>query len=467
MPLSPGARWPPALTVTLPAAPTPLKMPPLLTVIGPASEPSTSICPALRHFAATLGPFLPDFPVPCLSRAEWNARFAGTDASVRRAAPVGAPTSRPVAANTPSPPPARSPLRGLLTPLTATAIAALVLGLALTPGVLVFPADRVHSPETDRMLEIAKGVAGQLEVRRRQLELALAEDCSALLKRQSTGSLLPPRPANVHVQMPPAAPGTPGAPNPPSQMVELPARVDGGTVIVVASHMFGSGFFIAADTIVTNRHVVGEEDRVRVANTAIGIVEAEVIARGGLAPAGSLNYDDFAVLRVPAQPKANPFHLAAPPERLQNVVAVGFPALAMTTDTAFDRLKRGDKSASSALNPVITEGQVNHLQPQPAAGATLVVHSAEVSPGNSGGPLVDLCGRVIGVNTFSLSDKTMTWRYALGSDGLRRFLQSAKLNAPFDGAPCTPLIVAAASPPAEAVKAPAPAPPLPPANKRN
>jgi hypothetical protein len=134
-----------------------------------------------------------------------------------------------------------------------------------------------------------------------------------------------------------------------------------------------------------------------------------------------------------------------------------------------DRLEHGDKSAISALNPEISEGDVNHIQPQEAASATLVVHGADTSSGYQGGPLIDLCGRVVGINTFAPADKTIAWRYALGSDSLLRFLQKAGLNAPLDAASCTPRIAAAAlpqpgaakaaSPPAEAVKAPAPSAP--------
>jgi len=429
----------------------------ILPLALPPDERSRS-----RHFAATLGPLLPDFPVPPLSRADWGARFAGANASARRpAAPAAAPPAPPAGENTAARPPGPKPLRGLRVPLIAAGIAALVFGLAMTPGVLVFPADRSHTPESERMLAIAKNVAGQLEVRRRQLEEALAEDCTALIKRLTTGALLPPQPADVQVQLPPV----PGAPNSSSQTVGLPARVDPGTVLVVASKTIGSGFFTADDTIVTGRDVVGADDTVWVANKAIGALEAKVIARGGAAPDGSAGYDDFAVLRVPAQTGAKPFHLASPPQRLQPVIAVGFPRATMA-DGVLDRLRGGDRSASSALSPEISAGEVNDIQPQAQAGVTLIVHGADTSSGYQGGPLIDLCGRVVGINMFTPSDKAIAWRYALGSDGLLGVLQKAGSHPQLEAASCTPRIAGAtspqaeaaktASPPAEAVKAPAP-----------
>jgi S1-C subfamily serine protease len=75
-----------------------------------------------------------------------------------------------------------------------------------------------------------------------------------------------------------------------------------------------------------------------------------------------------------------------------------------------------------------------------------VLHGAEIAPGNSGGPLVGYCGRVLGVNTFAIADRNLpiTARYALGADGLGRFLESIGAAARMEDKSCEPQVSTAA-----------------------
>ncbi|MFD2855220.1 trypsin-like peptidase domain-containing protein [Seohaeicola zhoushanensis] len=122
---------------------------------------------------------------------------------------------------------------------------------------------------------------------------------------------------------------------------------------------------------------------------------AEVVKTlGPLTEAGG----DFALLKIAdvAMPGFT-LHVPSAPLTLTNVVAAGYPGDVLETDAAFAALKAGDLAAVPGLT--VTDGIVNTEQ-QLAPGTHVLMHSAALSSGNSGGPLVDMCGRLVGVNTF-------------------------------------------------------------------
>jgi hypothetical protein len=401
------------------------------------------------HFAATVGRFMPDFPLPPLSRAEWLPRFV---ASGSQSAPPPAPAApAPTVARTASTPEGRRSFRA---PIVALAIAAIEFALLMIPGVLSFSADQRSMAHARQKAQIARNVTEQMEARRHQLEAALAADCPILL--QSAESLLPPRLADLKV-------GAQGS--------EFISRVDAGTVLVMTETGAGSGFFVTNDTILTAGQIA-QQRNVRVSNKLIGLVDAKVVAHGGGDAASGL--DDLALLRVTPQPKAVPFELGGAGERAQRVAAIGYPAMRPGTDSAVERLRRGDAQASASLSPVITEGSIGHIEPPGDGGVTLIVHGAEVSQGAGGGPIVDLCGRVLGMSTFGPEDETVVWRVALGSDGLARFLERNAATPRLDTAACSPRTVASARQapdqakmPAQPGRAPEASPPPPPPVPRN
>jgi serine protease Do len=160
--------------------------------------------------------------------------------------------------------------------------------------------------------------------------------------------------------------------------------------VLVAERGRGSGFFVAPDGyLITNAHVVANATRIRVLVPAPGDSPREYIA----AVAGIDADNDLALLKIDAQPVPF-FDLThdATPRQGQLVLAYGSPmGLA--------------QSASLGLVSAV-DRQLNPDDPR-----IYIQTDASMNPGNSGGPLVDLEGQLLGINTMILSQSG-------GSEGL-------------------------------------------------
>jgi len=413
-------------------------------------------------FAATLGPYLPQFPTPAVTLTEWASTFGPNQPTV--GAPPQADVSR--AAGSPAAPQlVRASARravGLVAPAVAVALAALTLGVLNMPGILDFGIEQAKASE------IEQAILRSIILRRDQLDRALAADCAQL--GNAATELVPPAPEAIKVppssvtDLPKAAPGSPsttpgqlqGVPPADTSNLNLADRLGRGVVMVQAGDSSGTGFFITPDTILTNRHVIANRQSFKVLSKYVGIIPATLVK---ISATG--DYQDFAVLKVTPQPGILPFAFSHAGRPLMQVVATGFPGLYRQTDPVFQRIAAGDTDAVRQLTPVLTTGVINQIQQ--VDGSTLVIHGAEISPGNSGGPLTDTCGNVLGINTFGIPDRRLpvTARYALGDEGIRAFLQTIGIQPTVrDG--CQPVAAA----PGAGTSAPAPpaatSPPLTP-----
>jgi len=203
---------------------------------------------------------------------------------------------------------------------------------------------------------------------------------------------------------------------------ELVAHLQQTVVLIVAGTDTGSGFFVTPDTVVTNNHVVenaGNDDILLVGPALGGIQKARLIARTG---DGGQNGRDYAILRVTGATSKAVLPLASDVTALDSVVAAGFPGLLLDNDLNFRAMLRGDLTAMPDL--ALSQGAIMAVQNQ-GRGLTTLAHTAPISGGNSGGPLVDACGRVVGINTFInvAVEQASSAGFALASSDLIAYLR--------------------------------------------
>lgn len=236
----------------------------------------------------------------------------------------------------------------------------------------------------------------------------------------AVGSPLTPAPLPAQ-PLPPPTPASPAGSVDPLPTAELLARLERGTALVVAEDSIATGFFITPELLVTNRHAVesAKDNRVVIASRSLGrAVPAQVVGASTKGPVGAL---DFALVRLVGAKAPGILPVTTQFGKLTGVTAAGYPGLTMSNDAGFRRLVAGDTSAAPDLN--VTQGAVQAIQPL-VGGGIAIAHTASILQGNSGGPLTDACGRVIGVNTFIAVDQEQSGRisYAQTVEALLGFV---------------------------------------------
>src|SRR5258706_348564 len=182
------------------------------------------------------------------------------------------------------------------------------------------------------------------------------------------------------------------------------------TAVIVREHAIGSGIIVDPDGyIMTNAHVVEGAQRIRVILPppptesplepqpvrATQIFDAKLI--------GTHKASDLALLKVEAS---------------------NLPTLTLASEK---RVRQGELvlaiGSPEGLRDSVSMGVVSSVarQPDPDAPMVYIQTDAAMNPGNSGGPLVDIDGNVVGLNTLMLSTGG-------GSEGLGFAIPAAIVN---------------------------------------
>jgi S1-C subfamily serine protease len=182
----------------------------------------------------------------------------------------------------------------------------------------------------------------------------------------------------------------------------IAARVDPAVVDISTTLAYGSGeaagtgmIITSTGEILTNNHVIEGADTITVAISTDGrtrTYDAELL---GTDPA-----DDVALLSVHGVSDLPTVELGD-----SSQVAVGDRVVAIGNALNLPGPPRVTEGHVAAIDRAIT---VRDEHGNPAQLTGLLQTDAELSPGNSGGPLVDASGRVVGINTAAEVDQQST-----------------------------------------------------------
>ena len=155
----------------------------------------------------------------------------------------------------------------------------------------------------------------------------------------------------------------------------------------------GTGVLVSADgLILTNNHVISDADRIRVTLADKRVFQATVV--------GSDPTTDIALIAIDAE--------ALPTARLGNsddvrvgewVLAIGNPGFERASTLDFTVTSGIVSAKGRPLDIIRSELSASNSPAAAYAIEDFIQTDAAINPGNSGGPLLDLDGKVIGINT--------------------------------------------------------------------
>lgn len=200
----------------------------------------------------------------------------------------------------------------------------------------------------------------------------------------------------------------------------------------------GTGFFVTDQYLITNFHVI--EDFVKCGagelfsmNVDGGQISGRAKVRAyydskDYEEAFVVGYDsirDIAILRLAnSTSKRTPLALRVPTEDMvgTTVYAVGFPGLA-------DNILADSTSSWGKNDSTVTSGTISRLVTQSGTGQRNIQIDCDIKHGNSGGPLIDADGAVIGVTTWGVNNQDQeSINYAVNIEDAIMLLDQYRVN---------------------------------------
>jgi len=450
-----------------------------------AADPSLQ--PA--HFAQTLGRFAPSLGVPAPGATAPAAQ--ATAPAARATAPAAA--SMPRSASPPAPEPIRpvsfqpalpppvlppGPSRPWLAPLIASVVAAAVLLLLMLPGVLVYPAAGGRGERDAFEEQRLRASNDSLEAQLRTLQETGRQRVCRLNDAPVPVPSFRTSPADSTAKGPQEAPRMELLPRPPER-VALPPNPDGAnganvgelldnsTVLIIGFKdpdgiSLGSGFFVSDRNVVTNHHVIAgvSEGSIFVASRAIGgIRRARLVVASQPPPSEDEIRMDLAVLEIQPVGAHPSLRIGTTPPKLSTAYVAGFPGFITQRDVDFetfitrlqDSLRAGnvDEALSSQKVSVpsadLKYGRINNVMSTGRNVVPIVIHDMQLARGNSGGPLVDACGRLGGINSLLFTSDQGAQQANVAQDVslVRKFLTDNHIAFVSDESPCNPVVAKA------------------------
>lgn len=154
------------------------------------------------------------------------------------------------------------------------------------------------------------------------------------------------------------------------------ARVSTSVAQVRAGDRAGTAFYIGNFRWLTAEHVVSGEDTVQLTNATLDVTATVVGANADF---------DLAVLRADSNARALTW--GAPPEYGSDALVLGYGLGHRTPAAGVTRGVVSERFVEDGLHYIRTDAPAN--------------------PGNSGGPLIDICGNVIGIMQSKIADLTV------------------------------------------------------------